>query len=122
RADSVRALDFVQPYVAELGAIVDLRAIASAKVKIGADPLGGASVGDWAPIAERYGIDLTVVNPNVDKTFSFMPLDHDGKIRMDCSSPFAMANLVALKDHFDIAFGNDTDSDRPGIVTRKGGL
>jgi phosphoglucomutase len=122
RADSVRALDFVQPYVAELGAIVDLRAIASAKVKIGADPLGGASVGYWAPIAERYGIDLTVVNPNVDKTFSFMPLDHDGKIRMDCSSPFAMANLVALKDHFDIAFGNDTDSDRHGIVTRKAGL
>ncbi len=122
RADVVRTQDFIEPYVAELGAIVDLRAIAAAKVKMGADPLGGSSVGCWAPIAARYGLDLTVVNPKVDKTFSFMPLDHDGKIRMDCSSPFAMANLVALKDRFDIAFGNDTDADRHGIVTRKAGL
>jgi len=121
-ADVVSAQDFVQPYVADLATAVDLRTIAAARVKIGADPLGGASVGYWAPIAERYGLDLTVVNPKVDKTFSFMPLDHDGKIRMDCSSPFAMANLVALKDNFDIAFGNDTDADRHGIVTRSAGL
>jgi phosphoglucomutase len=122
RADVVRAEDFVTPYVTELATVVDLPAIAAAKVKIGADPLGGASVGYWGPIAARYGLNLTVVNPNVDKTFSFMPLDHDGKIRMDCSSPFAMANLVALKADFDIAFGNDTDSDRHGIVTRSAGL
>ncbi len=121
-ADGVSAEDFVGPYVAELASVVDLASIAAAKVKIGADPLGGASVGYWAPIAARYGLDLTVVNPKVDKTFSFMPLDHDGKIRMDCSSPFAMANLVALKNDFDIAFGNDTDADRHGIVTRSAGL
>ena len=122
RADGIRAQDFVGPYVAELSTVVDLPAIAAAKVRIGADPLGGSSVGYWAPIAARYGLDLTVVNPTVDKTFSFMPLDHDGKIRMDCSSPYAMANLVAQRDRFDIAFGNDTDSDRHGVVTRRGGL
>ncbi len=122
RADTVSVQDFVAPYVAELRTVVDLPAIAAAKVKIGVDPLGGASVGYWTPIAARYGLDLTVVNPKVDKTFSFMPLDHDGKIRMDCSSPYAMTNLVALKDRFDIAFGNDTDSDRHGIVTKKAGL
>jgi phosphoglucomutase len=122
RADVVHAEDFITPYVAELASVVDLPAIAASKVKIGADPLGGASVGYWAPIATHYGLNLTVVNPKVDKTFSFMPVDHDGKIRMDCSSPFAMANLVALKDDFDIAFGNDTDSDRHGIVTRSAGL
>src|SRR5580658_4970027 len=121
-ADTVSTYDFVGSYVAELAAVVDLQAIASSKIRIGADPLGGASVGYWSPIAERYGLDLTVVNPRVDKTFSFMPLDYDGKIRMDCSSPFAMANLVALKDNYDIAFGNDTDSDRHGIVTRSAGL
>jgi phosphoglucomutase len=122
RASNVRAEDFIGPYVAELGTVIDMPAIKAAKVKIGADPLGGASVHYWAAIASRYELDLTVVNPNVDKTFAFMPLDHDGKIRMDCSSPYAMANLVALKDRFDIAFGNDTDSDRHGIVTRTGGL
>ncbi len=122
RADLVHAEDFVTPYVTELAGVVDLPAIAAAKVRIGADPLGGASVGYWSPIAARYGLNLTVVNPKVDKTFSFMPLDHDGKIRMDCSSPYAMANLVALKADFDIAFGNDTDSDRHGIVTRSAGL
>jgi phosphoglucomutase len=121
-ARSVRAEDFIGPYVAELGTIVDMPAIAAARLKIGADPMGGASVGCWAPIVARYGIDVTVVNPTVDKTFSFMPVDHDGKIRMDCSSPYAMKNLVALKDKFDIAFGNDTDSDRHGIVTRSAGL
>jgi phosphoglucomutase len=122
RADVVRAEDFMTPYVAELASVVDLAAIAASKVKIGADPLGGASVGYWGPIAARYGLNLTVVNPKVDKTFSFMPVDHDGKIRMDCSSPYAMKNLVAIKDDFDIAFGNDTDSDRHGIVTRSVGL
>jgi phosphoglucomutase len=122
RADVVHAEDFIAPYVSELATVVDLASIAAARIKIGADPMGGASVGYWAPIAARYGLDVTVVNPKVDKTFSFMPLDHDGKIRMDCSSPYAMANLVALKADFDIAFGNDTDSDRHGIVTRSAGL
>ena len=121
-ARTVRAEDFIGPYVAELGAIVDLPAIAAAHLKIGADPMGGSSIGCWAPIAERYGIDVTVVNPKIDKTFSFMPLDHDGKIRMDCSSPYAMKNLVALKDQFDVAFANDVDADRHGIVTRSAGL
>ena len=121
-ARTVRAEDFIGPYVAELGAIVDLPAVAAARLKIGADPMGGSSIGCWAPIADRYGIDVTVVNPKIDKTFSFMPLDHDGKIRMDCSSPYAMKNLVALKDQFDVAFGNDVDSDRHGIVTRSAGL
>jgi phosphoglucomutase len=108
--------------VVELGTIVDLPAIAGARVKIGADPLGGTSLGCWAPIADRYGLDVTVVNKTIDKTFSFMPLDHDGKIRMDCSSPYAMTNLVAMKDQFDVAFGNDVDADRHGIVTRSAGL
>jgi phosphoglucomutase len=121
-ARSVRAEDFIGPYVAELGTSIDLPAIAAARLKLGADPLGGSSLPCWAPIIERYGIDVTVVNTTIDKTFSFMPLDHDGKIRMDCSSPYAMKNLVALKDKFDVAFGNDTDSDRHGIVTRSAGL
>jgi phosphoglucomutase len=121
-ARSVRAEDFIGPYVAELGSILDLPAIAAARVKIGADPMGGSSLGCWAPIVARYGLDVTVVNPRIDKTFSFMPLDYDGKIRMDCSSPYAMKNLVALKDRFDVAFGNDVDSDRHGIVTRSAGL
>jgi phosphoglucomutase len=97
-------------------------AIARAGLKIGVDPLGGASVAYWQPITERYGLDLEIVNPYVDPTFAFMTIDHDGKIRMDCSSPFAMAGLIGLKDRFDIAFGNDTDCDRHGIVTRSGGL
>ncbi len=97
-------------------------AIAAARVRMGADPLGGSNIGCWAPIIARYGVDVTVVNPKVDKTFSFMPLDHDGKIRMDCSSPCAMKNLVAMMDRFDIAFGNDVDCDRHGIVTRSAGL
>ncbi|HEY5240172.1 MAG TPA: phosphoglucomutase, alpha-D-glucose phosphate-specific, partial [Polyangiaceae bacterium] len=121
-ARAVRAEDFIGPYVAELGTIIDMPAIAAARLKLGADPLGGSSLPCWAPIIERYGIDVTVVNTTIDKTFSFMPLDHDGKIRMDCSSPYAMKNLVALKDKFDVAFGNDTDSDRHGIVTRSAGL
>ncbi len=119
---STRTEDFIGPYVDELGTIIDMDAIAKARVKIGADPMGGSNLGCWAPIVARYGLDVTVVNPKIDKTFSFMPVDHDGKIRMDCSSPYAMKNLVALKDRFDIAFGNDTDSDRHGIVTRSAGL
>jgi phosphoglucomutase len=119
---SIRTEDFIEPYVADLGAIVDMPAIAAARLKIGADPLGGSSLGCWGRIIDRYGIDVTVVNPRIDKTFSFMPLDHDGKIRMDCSSPYAMKNLVALKDKFDVAFGNDVDSDRHGIVTPSAGL
>jgi phosphoglucomutase len=101
---------------------VDLAAIRSAGVRIGADPLGGASVAYWADIAERYGLDLTVVNPAVDATFRFMTLDWDGKIRMDCSSPSAMASLIARQHEFSVATGNDTDADRHGIVTPDGGL
>jgi phosphoglucomutase len=97
-------------------------AAAGAGLKIGADPLGGSGIDFWAPIAERYGLNLEVVNPYVDPTFGFMTVDHDGKIRMDCSSPYAMAGLIQLKDDFDIAFGNDPDYDRHGIVTRSAGL
>ncbi|HYH98642.1 phosphoglucomutase (alpha-D-glucose-1,6-bisphosphate-dependent) [Hyalangium sp.] len=119
---TVRAYDFIRPYVEDLAQVVDLEVIRGANLSIGADPLGGSNLDYWAPIAERYGLKLQVVNATVDPTFRFMPLDHDGKIRMDCSSPYAMANLVALKDRYDIAFGNDTDSDRHGIVTRSAGL
>jgi phosphoglucomutase len=121
-ASNVRTRDFVRPYVDDLASVIDMEAIAGAKVKIGADPMGGASVGYWGPIGERYALALTVVNPKVDPTFSFVPPDHDGKIRMDCSSPHAMAKLVALRDRYDIACGNDTDADRHGIVTRAAGL
>jgi phosphoglucomutase len=99
-----------------------MTAIRAAGLKLGVDPLGGAAVHYWQPIADRYGLDITVTNPAVDPTFRFMTLDHDGKIRMDCSSRFAMASLVKLKDQFDVAFGNDPDSDRHGIVTRSMGL
>jgi len=121
-AANVRARDFVLPYVRDLRAVVDLDAARGAPIRIGVDPLGGSNVHYWGPIAEEYGLDLAVVNPVVDPTFGFMPLDHDGKIRMDCSSPYAMANLVAMKDGFDLAFGNDADSDRHGIVTPSRGL
>jgi phosphoglucomutase len=114
--------DFLDAYVGALPQVVDLDAIRSAGVRIGADPLGGASVGYWGEIGSRYGLDLTVVNPLVDRTFGFMTLDWDGKIRMDCSSPSAMASLIARQHDFDIATGNDTDSDRHGIVTPDGGL
>jgi phosphoglucomutase len=122
RGPSVSERDFVAGYVKDLRAAVDLEAARGAKVRLGVDPLGGSNVHYWGPIAEEYGLDLTVVNPAVDPTFGFMPLDHDGKIRMDCSSPYAMANLVAMKDRFDLAFGNDADSDRHGIVTPSLGL
>ncbi|MGE5284816.1 MAG: phosphoglucomutase (alpha-D-glucose-1,6-bisphosphate-dependent) [Actinomycetota bacterium] len=114
--------DFVGSYVGDLGAVLDLEAIRGAGIRIGVDPLGGSGVEYWEPIAERYGLNLTVVNPAIDPTFRFMPLDWDGKIRMDCSSPFAMAGLIAMRDRFDVAFGNDTDADRHGIVTRTAGL
>lgn len=122
RADTTQMHDYVMPYVADLGAVVDLAAVAAAGLKIGVDPMGGAAVAFWEPIADRYGLDITVVNQAVDPSFSFMTLDRDGKIRMDCSSPYAMAGLIGLKDEFDIAFGNDPDVDRHGIVTRSGGL
>jgi len=114
--------DFVTPYVAALAEIVDMDAIRSAGLSIGVDPMGGSGIGFWAPIRERYGLSIEVVNEVLDPTFSFMTLDRDGRIRMDCSSPWAMASLVALKDRFDIAFGNDTDYDRHGIVAPSCGL
>jgi len=122
RAETTGRFDFLDGYVSALERAVDLAAIKAAGVRIGADPLGGASVAYWGAIGERYGLDLTVVNPNVDPTFRFMTLDWDGKIRMDCSSPSAMAALIARQHDFTIATGNDTDADRHGIVTPDGGL
>ena len=122
KASTTHAEDFVTAYVEDLANVIDMEAIRSAGVKIGVDPLGGAAVGYWQPVVERYGVNITVVNPKVDPTFAFMTVDHDGKIRMDCSSPWAMAGLVQLKDRFDIAFGNDPDADRHGIVTPSSGL
>jgi phosphoglucomutase len=120
RAPAVREHDFLTPYLDDLPGAIDIEAIARTRVKIGADPMGGASVQYWPRIAERFGLDLTVVNKQVDPRFAFMPLDADGKIRMDCSSPYAMANLLALKGSYAVAFGNDTDADRHGIVTPAG--
>jgi phosphoglucomutase len=114
--------DLIGPYVEDLGNVVDMDALREGGLSIGVDPLGGAAVAYWPRIATHYGLDLKVVNPRVDPTFGFMTLDHDGKIRMDCSSPYAMANLVKLKDRFDIAWGNDADVDRHGIVTPSQGL
>jgi phosphoglucomutase len=121
-SSTTHQVDFVTPYVTDLAAVIDVDAIRAAGLKLGVDPLGGAAVHYWQPIADTYGLDITVTNPAVDPTFRFMTLDHDGKIRMDCSSPYAMASLVKLKDRFDIAFGNDPDSDRHGIVTKSMGL
>src|SRR5450755_4196125 len=117
-----RRHDFRAAYVGDLAAVIDFEEIAGAGIRLGVDPMGGASVAYWQAIAERHGLDLEVVNDRVDPTFSFMPLDHDGKIRMDCSSPDAMAGLIVLKDRFDLAFANDPDADRHGIVTPSGGL
>ena len=114
--------DYAAGYVSDLAGVVDMEAIKATGLHIGVDPLGGANVGLWEPVRERYGIRIEIVNPAVDPTFRFMPLDWDGKIRMDCSSPYAMAGLIALRDRFDVAFGNDADSDRHGIVTRGAGL
>src|SRR5581483_10405545 len=114
--------DYVRPYVEDLRHVVDVAQIARAGLRLGVDPLGGASLAYWDAIAATYGIALTVVSREVDPTFRFMPVDHDGKIRTDCSSPWAMARLVALRDRFDIAFGNDADADRHGVVTPAAGL
>ncbi|MBU2427987.1 MAG: phosphoglucomutase, alpha-D-glucose phosphate-specific, partial [Gammaproteobacteria bacterium] len=114
--------DYIKPYVDDLENVIDMAAIAKAKVKIGADPLGGSGIAFWPEIARRYGLDITVVNEVIDPTFGFMPLDKDGKIRMDCSSAYSMANLIKLKDQYDLGIGNDPDFDRHGIVTRSGGL
>ena len=122
RADTTHNYDYLTPYVEDLKNIIDMDVIAKGGVKIGVDPLGGSAVDFWDPIAEKYGLSIEVVNREVDPTFSFMTVDKDGKIRMDCSSPYAMANLIKLKDDFDIAFGNDPDCDRHGIVTGSGGL
>ena len=122
KADTTHEHDYVTPYVKDLKNIIDMKAIASAGLKIGVDPMGGAGVDYWNPVTEEYGLDMEVVNKYVDPTFSFMTVDRDGKIRMDCSSPYAMAGLIDLKDKFDIAFGNDPDYDRHGIVTRSSGL
>jgi phosphoglucomutase len=122
KAPSTHQEDFVLPYVTDLKSVVDMNAIRDAGLKLGVDPLGGAARPYWEPINSIYGLDITVVNPTIDPTFSFMTVDHDGKIRMDCSSPHAMAGLVGLKDRYQVAFANDPDSDRHGIVTPAAGL
>ncbi len=118
----VQHYDYVTPYVKDLAAVVDMDAIKDAGVKIGIDPLGGAAVHYWQPIIDRYGINATIISDTIDPTFRFMTVDWDGKIRMDCSSPYAMERLIGMRDTFDVAFANDTDADRHGIVTRSGGL
>ncbi len=122
RAETTHLHDFITPYVEGLETILDMRAISTAGLRIGVDPMGGAGIEYWPRIAERYDLRLDIVNDVIDPTFSFMTLDHDGKIRMDCSSPYAMASLVDLRNQYDIAFGNDTDFDRHGIVTSSWGL
>ena len=122
RADTTRQEDLILPYVNDLNNVVDLEIIRDAGLKLAVDPLGGAAVHYWEPINAIYKLDITVVNPQVDPTFSFMTVDHDGAIRMDCSSPYAMAGLVGLKDRYRVAFGNDADADRHGIVTPGAGL
>jgi phosphoglucomutase len=121
-ADTTQRHDYISAYVSDLPSIVDLPKIASAKLKIGVDPLGGAAVAFWPRIAEQHKLDLEIVNTTVDPRFAFMRLDHDGRIRMDCSSPYAMAGLVEMRERFDVAFGNDADVDRHGIVTPRAGL
>ncbi len=120
RADTTREKDFISPFVNNLSKVIDMEIISKKGIKIGVDPLGGSGINFWGPIAEKYDLNMEVINKRVDPTFSFMPLDWDGKIRMDCSSVYAMANLIKLKDRFDIAFGNDPDFDRHGIVTKDG--
>jgi phosphoglucomutase len=122
KSSCVHRHDYIGPYVADLAEVIDMEAIRSAGVKIGIDPLGGAGVRYWQPIIERYGLAATIVSDAVDPTFRFMTVDWDGKIRMDCSSPYAMARLIGMRDKFDVAFANDTDADRHGIVTRSNGL
>ncbi|TIH13528.1 alpha-D-glucose phosphate-specific phosphoglucomutase [Marinifilum sp. JC120] len=121
-ADTTQEFDFTTPYVNDLENIVDMQAIASAGLSIGVDPLGGAAIDFWEPIAEKYGLNMSVVNKKIDPAYAFMHVDKDGKIRMDCSSPYAMAGLIELKDKYDISFSNDPDTDRHGIVTKSRGL
>jgi phosphoglucomutase len=122
RAGTTRQDDFVPPYVNDLRNVLDLDAIRGAKLNLGVDPFGGAAVPYWQPINDVYGLNIEVVNPKLDPTFSFMTVDHDGQIRMDCSSPYAMARLVGLKHRFRVAFANDPDADRHGVVTPSAGL
>ena len=122
KAPTVRRYDYFSPYIQDLEQIIDVAAIRSAGIRMGVDPMGGATVGLWEPLAAALNLQLTVVNPGIDPTFGFMTCDKDGKIRMDCSSPYAMARLIGLKADFEIAFGNDPDGDRHGIVTPDGGL
>src|SRR5262249_31585224 len=122
KSANVHLYDFITPYVADLGSVVDLDLIKSAGIKIGIDPLGGAAVHYWHPIIARYGLNAIVMNEAVDPTFRFMTADWDGKIRMDCSSPYAMASLIQMRQQSDVAFANATDADRHGIVTRTSGL
>ena len=122
KAENVHRHDYITPYVADLKNVIDMDVIRDSGIRIGADPMGGSGIAYWQPIAERYGIELELVNETIDPTFRFMCVDRDGKIRMDCSSRFAMAGLIELKDRYDVAFGNDTDFDRHGIVTPSAGL
>src|SRR5437867_1853012 len=122
KAATTHEEDFVLPYVRDLGSVIDMESIRAAGLKLGVDPLGGAAVRYWEPIATLYRLNITVVNPRIDPRFGFMTLDHDGKIRMDCSSPYAMAGLVKLRHRYQVAFGNDPDADRHGIVTPSAGL
>jgi phosphoglucomutase len=121
-ADTTHQHDFIRPYVEDLRNVIDMQAVRAAGLCLGVDPLGGASLPYWQPIAQTYGLDITVVNPSQDPRFAFMTVDHDGRIRMDCSSPYAMAGLIGMKDRFDLAFANDPDADRHGIVTPTAGL
>tara|TARA_R100001143_G_C3358909_1_gene134287 strand:+ start:216 stop:1856 length:1641 start_codon:yes stop_codon:yes gene_type:complete len=118
--DSTQSHDYIKPYTEDLENVIDMEVIKNSGLKIGADPMGGSGIAYWEPIAEKFNLNIKIVNPRVDQTFSFMTVDRDGKIRMDCSSPYAMASLINLKDQYDIAFGNDTDFDRHGIVTPDG--
>lgn len=122
KAETTHRYDYIHPYVADLKNVVDMDAIKASGLRIGVDPMGGASIDYWQPIIDMYGLNIEIVNPRVDPTFGFMTVDKDGKIRMDCSSPYAMASLIGLKDRFEIAFGNDSDADRHGIVTPSMGL
>jgi phosphoglucomutase len=122
KASTTQEIDYIQPYVEDLENVVDMKAIAQSGLSIGVDPMGGSGIDYWEPIAKHYGLKLEVVNKQVDPSFAFMRVDKDGKIRMDCSSPYAMGQLIELKDDYDIAFGNDPDYDRHGIVTRSSGL
>jgi phosphoglucomutase len=122
KAPTTRDFDFLTPYVNDLAQVIDMECIRSAGIRIGVDPLGGAATPYWEPIKEKYHLDINIVNSRIEPTFAFMPVDHDGRIRMDCSSPYAMANLVQLGGRYDVAFGQDPDADRHGIVTPSGGL